>query len=57
MGGDFESTNYIRWMPILRTFVGWLCDAKGLAFHSVDRVLYVFDKETNGSLSKEKTAK
>lgn len=31
-----------------------LCDAKGLRFETVDRVLYVFDKKTNGSLSKEK---
>jgi thermostable 8-oxoguanine DNA glycosylase len=31
-----------------------LCDAKGLDFKTVDRVLYVFDKETNGSLSKGK---
>ena len=31
-----------------------LCDAKGLQFETVNRVLYVFDKKTNGSLSKEK---
>ena len=31
-----------------------LCDTKGLGFRTVDRVLYVFDKETNGSLSKGK---
>lgn len=30
-----------------------LCDAKGLGFKVADRALYVFDKETNGSLSKE----
>jgi len=28
-----------------------LCDARGLDFKTVDRLLYVFDKETNGSLS------
>jgi thermostable 8-oxoguanine DNA glycosylase len=33
-----------------------LCDAKELSFSTMDRVLYVFDKETNGSLSKEKNA-
>jgi thermostable 8-oxoguanine DNA glycosylase len=33
-----------------------LCNAKGLGFSTVDRVHYVFDKETNGSLSNEKTA-
>jgi thermostable 8-oxoguanine DNA glycosylase len=31
-----------------------LCDAKDLDFNTVDRVLYVFDKETNGGLSKGK---
>jgi len=31
-----------------------LCDAKGLRFETVDRVLYEFDKKQNGSLSKEK---
>jgi hypothetical protein len=33
-----------------------LCDQKGLTFETVDRVLYVFDKETNGSLAKGKSA-
>jgi thermostable 8-oxoguanine DNA glycosylase len=33
-----------------------LCDQKGLTFETVDRVLYVFDKETNGSLAKGKDA-
>jgi thermostable 8-oxoguanine DNA glycosylase len=32
-----------------------LCDSKGLDFKTVDRVLYVFDKKTNGSLAKGKT--
>jgi thermostable 8-oxoguanine DNA glycosylase len=31
-----------------------LCKIKGLKFESVDRVLYVFDKETNGGLAKSK---
>ncbi len=30
-----------------------LCDSKGLNFGTVDRVLYQFDKKTNGSLSKQ----
>jgi hypothetical protein len=29
---------------------------KGLTFLTVDRVLYIFDKETNGSLAKGTTA-
>lgn len=29
-----------------------LCQSKGLCFETIDRVLYVFDKKTNGSLSK-----
>jgi len=33
-----------------------LCEQKGLKFETVDRVLYVFDKETNGSLAKGKNA-
>jgi thermostable 8-oxoguanine DNA glycosylase len=32
-----------------------LCDAKRLCFETIDRVLYEFDKKTNGSLSKDKT--
>jgi thermostable 8-oxoguanine DNA glycosylase len=33
-----------------------LCDQNGLRFETVDRVLYMFDKETNGSLAKGKDA-
>jgi thermostable 8-oxoguanine DNA glycosylase len=33
-----------------------LCEQKGLRFETVDRVLYMFDKETNGSLAKGKSA-
>ena len=32
-----------------------LCEGKGLSFESVDRVLYVFVKETNGGLAKTRT--
>jgi len=31
-----------------------LCESKHLRFETVDRVLYVFDKKKNGSLSKER---
>jgi thermostable 8-oxoguanine DNA glycosylase len=43
---------YFTYLDDLRS----LCNAKGLGFSTVDRVLYVFDKETNGTLAKEKTA-
>jgi thermostable 8-oxoguanine DNA glycosylase len=43
---------YVAYLDDLRR----LCYSKGLVFHTVDRVLYVFDKEANGSLSKEKNA-
>jgi hypothetical protein len=28
----------------------WICAAKGLAFETVDRVLYKFDQDQNGKL-------
>jgi hypothetical protein len=41
---------YFDYLDDLRS----LCEQKGLKFETVDRVLYVFDKETNGSLAKER---
>ena len=41
---------YFAYIDELRS----LCDAKGLRFETVDRILYEFDKKTNGSLSAEK---
>jgi thermostable 8-oxoguanine DNA glycosylase len=41
---------YFAYLHDLRS----LCDRKRLAFGTVDRVLYVFDKKINGSLSNEK---
>jgi thermostable 8-oxoguanine DNA glycosylase len=38
---------YFRYLDSLRS----LCDERGLKFETVDRVLYVFDKETNGALA------
>jgi hypothetical protein len=43
---------YLLYLDDLRS----LCDQKGLKFETVDRVLYVFDKETNGSLATGKDA-
>jgi hypothetical protein len=42
---------YFTYLDDLRS----LCHSKGLLFETVDRVLYVFDKETNGSLKKTET--
>jgi len=34
-----------------------LCQKKGLAFETIDRLLYVFDKRKNGKLRKEKDSR
>lgn len=39
---------YFVYLDTLRV----LCKTRGLEFETVDRILYVFDKERNGSLSK-----
>jgi hypothetical protein len=39
---------YFRYVDDLRA----LCVARGLAFETVDRVLYIFDKRMNGTLKK-----
>ena len=41
---------YFGYLDDLRS----LCEKNGLKFETVDRVLYVFDKETNGGLAKGK---
>jgi thermostable 8-oxoguanine DNA glycosylase len=43
---------YFAYLDDLRS----LCELKGLKFETVDRVLYVFDKEANGGLAKGKDA-
>ena len=43
---------YFAYLGDLRS----LCEQKGLKFEGVDRVLYVFDKAINGSLTKGKSA-
>jgi thermostable 8-oxoguanine DNA glycosylase len=43
---------YFAYLDDLRS----LCEQKSLDFDTVDRVLYVFDKETNGSLAKGKNS-
>lgn len=48
-GTDRKVTLYFDYLDALVA----LCAAKGLAFKTVDRALYIFDKRENGSLEKK----